>query len=180
MRPTRRRSPIAVALVLLAGLGAAAAHAETARKDPRWSPEGRRRVLALTAELEKHPLAKNAKALSTEVMRWWVDVPDLTLHLCAGPFLDGKNEKTKPILLLQTMFGGGALLLQPGDKQPSQTDVMMAGAHSALEAYKNAVKTDASYRDPLFDQLAADPKRLQSYLDEKMAACRKNDQKSGQ
>jgi hypothetical protein len=142
-----RRASIAALATLLIGLSAAVAEAGNAKTDPRWSEAGRRHVLALTDQLEKHPLAADAKKISTEVMQWWTDVPDLTIHVCAGPFLDGKNEKIKPILVLQTMFGAGALLIQSGDKQPSETDVM-------------------------------DPKRLKSYLDQKLAGCRKTDQKN--
>jgi hypothetical protein len=177
-----RRAPIAVAL-LLAGLSAAVAHAESSsptKKDPRWSEAGRHRILMLTDKLQKNPLANDAKKDSTEVMEWWTDVPDLTLHVCAGPFLDGKNEKTKPILLLQMMFGEGASILQSGAKQPTQEAATMAGARSALEAYKNAVKIDASYRDPFVDALVADPAKLKAYLDAKLAGCRKADQKAAQ
>jgi hypothetical protein len=173
-----RRSSIALIALFLVGLGAASPRAETAPADARWSQAGRRRILMLTDKLEKHPLASDAKEISTEVMAWWVDVPGLTLHLCAGVFLDGKNEKTKPIVVVQAMFGAGALLLQAGDKPPSQTDAAVSGVHSALEAYKNAVKADASYRDALFDQLAADPKRQKSYLDDKLKGCRAADQKA--
>jgi len=132
----------------------------------------------LTDKLEKHPLAKDAKAISTEIMAWWVDVPDLALHLCSSVFLDGKNEKTKPIVVVQAMFGAGSALLQAGGKTPTQGEATLAGVHSALEAYKNAVKTDSSYRDALYDQLVADPKRLKSYLDDKLTACRAADRKA--
>jgi hypothetical protein len=76
------------------------------------------------------------------------------------------------------MLGAGAFLLQSSDKRPSETDATLAGVHSALETYKNAVKADPSYRDSLYDQLAADPKRLQSYLDDKLKGCRAADQKA--
>jgi hypothetical protein len=72
----------------------------------------------------------------------------------------------------------GALLLQSGGKPPSETDVTLAGVHSGLEAYKNAVKADASYRDALYDQLVASPTRLKSYLDDKLKGCRAADQKA--
>ncbi len=163
-------------MAILAALGAAAAHAESAKPDPRWSEAGRRHILALTDQLEKRPLAGDAKRIRAEVMRWWVEVPSLEVHWCTSLFMEGTNEKVMPIVVAQGLYGAGAFLIQSGDEQPSTADAAMAGARSALESYRNAVKADPSYGDPFFDQLVADPKRLKSYLDEKVTRCRNAEQ----
>jgi hypothetical protein len=159
-----------VALAVLASAGLVVAQGKT--DDPRWSPQGRQRVLEITRWLEAHPLEDLDKSKRTEVMKWFVEAPDVSVTWCAGLLVDGSNEKTKMIVMTQGMFGAGAFLVEHPERATDGRAAAMAGVASALAAYRTAVAVDRSYVDATLGKLASGRETdVATYVDAKLKAC---------
>lgn len=147
----------------------------TARAAELAADGGKRRIIEMTRALEKNPLGDKDKRQRTEILEWWVSAP-VTLQWCSELLIDGLNEKARPIVVTQGMFGAGARLLEAG-KPLSATELATAGVSSALIAYKNALRADKSYADKLFDELAADAARQKAYVARHVERCDKAQKK---
>jgi hypothetical protein len=161
---------VVVALAVLASAGLAVAQGKT--DDPRWSPAGRQRVLEITRWLEAHPLEDVDKSKRTEVMKWFVEAPDVSVTWCAGLLIDGSNKKTQMIVMSQGMFGAGAFLVEHPERAADGRAATMAGVASALAAYRRAVAVDRSYVDATLEKLVSGGSaHVEAYVDGRLKAC---------
>jgi hypothetical protein len=143
--------------------------------EPRYDEAGKRHIIELTRTLENNPLGDKDKRQRSELLQWWVSGP-ITLKWCSDLLTDGANEKARPIVVTQGMFGAGARMLEVG-KPLSPTELATAGVESALAAYKNALRADRSYADKVYDELAADPARRKAYVARHVEQCAKAEKK---
>jgi hypothetical protein len=136
------------------------------------SPAEQRKWAIDTAHwLEQHPLAPDVKIENLRLLKWWTEVPDLTLTSCAGPLLETKNSKAQ-FVVLQSIFGSGAYLIEHPDS--TRAEQTQSGVESALRAYANALAADKTVQDPFLDGLvktAAEGHLREAYLDAKLKSC---------
>jgi hypothetical protein len=147
------------------------AAAPAADAQPRYDEAGKRRVVELTRTLEKNPLGDKDKRQRTELLEWWVSGP-VRLEWCSELLVDAANDKTKPLVVTQGMFGAGARLLE-SSKPLSPIELATAGVESALVAYKSALRADRAYADKLMDELAADAAKQKAYVARHVEHCAK-------
>ena len=160
----------AAAALLLTIISATAAYGQTTS-----SPEQRRWAVETTRWLEQNPLNPDAKNRSGELLKWWSEVPDLTLSVC--PLLiETKNKKVSPTAVSQAIFAAGAYLIE--HPEATRTDLSLAGVEGALRAYSNAVTADPKMRDKFLDGLLAkqsEGKLLESYVTAVVAKCEQSE-----
>ena len=133
--------------------------------------EERKRVVETTHWLEEHPLSPDAKSRASELLTWWIAVPDLTLSACPL-LLDVKNKKIGPTVATQAMLSTGAFIIE--HPNASRAEQVQAGVEGALRAYENAVKSDEKTRDRFLDDLVAAQaagKLKEVYLDGAVKHC---------
>lgn len=156
------------AVILLVPVGASA----TDDADPRFGPEGEKRIVESTQWLEANPLTKD-KSKAQEVLTWWIENPNLTLNWCAGILTDGENDKIRATVVSQGLFGAGAYLIQHPEMAEDQQAIHLAGVRSALTLYKTAVEQNKKMRDGFYDDLVArwDAGTLDSWVEQKVREC---------
>jgi hypothetical protein len=138
------------------------------------SSEQRRWVVETTRWLEQNPLDPDAKNRATELLKWWTEVPDLTLSVC--PLLiETRNNKVSPVAVSQAILSSGAYLIEHTDA--TRTELALAGVEGALRAYSNAVAANANMRDRFLDRLVAaqrEGKLLDRYVRAAVAKCERS------
>lgn len=121
--------------------------------------------------IEQHPLDKDVKARGTELLKWWTEVPDLTLTVCPL-LLETKNKKIAPTVVTQAIFAAGADLIEHPDA--TSEDHAVAAVQSALRSYAIAIAENPHMRDAFLDDLAradAEGKLREVYVHGVMAKC---------
>jgi hypothetical protein len=133
--------------------------------------EQRRWAVETTRWLEQNPLHADAKKRAAELLRWWTEVPDLTLNVCSV-VSETKNKKVSPTVVSQALFSAGAHIIEHPDS--TLTDQSLAGVEGALRAYSNALATDPKMRDKFLDgllTLQSEGKLLESHVNGAVAKC---------
>jgi len=121
--------------------------------------------------IEQHPLDKEVKGRAAELLKWWTEVPDLTLSVCPL-LLETKNKKIAPTVVTQALFAAGANLIEHPDA--TRQEQAVAAVQSALRAYAIAVAAEPRMRDAFLDGLAkadAEGKLREVYVDGVIASC---------
>lgn len=135
------------------------------------SAEQRKWAVDETRWLEQHPTGDEAKTHVAELLKWWTEVPDLTLSVCPL-LLETKNKKISPTVVTMAIFGTGAYLIE--HPESTRAEQMLGGVESALRAYSVAVAADPAMKDALLEDLLraqADGKLREVYVDAAVAKC---------
>jgi hypothetical protein len=151
----------------------------SAAAQTKSTPEQRKWATDTTRWLEEHPTDAAAKARGAELLRWWIEVPDLTLSVCPM-LLEVKNKAVGPLVATQAMFSAGAYLIDHPDA--SRADLVAAGIEGSLRAYGNAVSKDEKLRDTMLDELIAAQaagKLKETYVAGVVKHCDEADKKKG-
>lgn len=153
-------------MLLLIALLATATSAQTGSPS-----EQRKWVLETTRWLEQNPLHADTRKHAAALLKWWVDVPDLTLSVC--PLLiETKNKRISPTAVSQAMFSAGAYLIEHAEA--TRTELSLAGVEGALRAYSTAVAANPKMRDKFLDgllQAQSEGKLLEGYVTPVVAKC---------
>lgn len=156
---------VATALLLVSLLQASPVMA----KRPASTPEDRAKAVQLARELEANPLADDAPDKRRWLMKWYEQVPDITLTVCnlLGPF-PKDDHPFFPRVLTQSMFSGGAFMIEHPDQAKDQVAVQTAGMIGALKVYEAFVKVLPDERLPFLDGLLKrrDEGTLAAYMPE--------------
>jgi hypothetical protein len=133
------------------------------------TPEERAKAAALAHELEAKPLAADAVEKRGWLIKWWQQVPDYTVTVCdlLGP-LPKEDHPFFPQVLVQSMFSGGAFMIEHPDKAKDQVAVQTAGMQGALKVYKEFARVSPEGRLPFLDDLLKkrDAGTLEAYMQE--------------
>jgi hypothetical protein len=137
------------------------------------TPEERKAAVETTRRLEKEPLMPGAIGVRTELLKWWTEVPDLSVSWCAGVLLETKNKATAGMVMMQGIFGAGAFTIEHPEQAADKKAVTRAGVQSALRAYQAAIAQDPKLKDPFLDQLVdTSTDKLDVYLDGHLKNCK--------
>lgn len=97
------------------------------------TPEQRKLVVETTKRLEEDPLGPEATGIRTELLKWWTEVPDLSLKWCAGMLLElGKDKDLGGAIVLQAVLSAGAVLIEHPETAKNQRAFAIAGLEGAL------------------------------------------------
>ena len=148
MRSRLRVLPILIAGVLLMVAGLSVAKPKTS------TPEERAKAVTLAHELEMQPTAEDAVEKRRWLIKWWEKVPDYTVKICdlLGPLSKGDYPFFSEVLV-QSMFSGGAFMIEHPDQAKDQVAVQTAGVEGALKVYEAFAKLMPEGRLPFLDDL---------------------------
>jgi len=135
---------LTVLALLLVSLTRLQAQSGTPAEQRKWAVD-------MAHWIEQHPLDKDVKNRGAELLKWWTEVPDLTLSVCPL-LLETKNKKIAPMVVTQAMFAAGADLIEHPDA--TREDQAVAAVQSALRAYAIALAAEPRMRDAFLDDLA--------------------------
>lgn len=139
------------------------------------TPEERAKAVAIAHALEKQPLAKNAKEKREWMMKWLIDIPDITVKVCSafvGTLPDaGKNHSTE--IFSQMILSSAAFIIEHPKKARDEQPVDLAGLQAALHVYEIIQKQDAKTQWPYLDTLlkTRDAGTLADYVRETIPKC---------
>lgn len=135
--------------------------------------EERAQALANIQQWQANPLGPNAKEQFGWVLKWFADVPDMTVHVCT--LLDklpkGDKKDASTVFGAQFMAQAEFVLQNRG----TQTDLLaeyLAGVEGALHTYQALVTSNPKDRQPYLDDLVQrrDAGTLSEFVKERAAA----------
>jgi len=145
-------------------------------KSKRSTPEERARVVTDTRQVEANILGEREGAIRQRLLKWWVEVPDVSLKWCAPLLLEFEpaDKAFGSALVVQGTLSGGAYVLEHPEASLKERDVWIAGVQGALRAYQSVLSRDPSRTDPFLEKLVALDKagRIGEYVDSHAADCK--------
>lgn len=138
-------------LSLLMAIGAASAVGQS--RGPSTADE-RNRALRIAKDLRADPLATNIQSDREWLMKWLIEIPDISVKLCGGLMGDlGDSKKSQnPGALLAAMLASQAtFVIENPQKAKDNRAINLAGVDGALDAYQAIRSKDPSYQAKRFD-----------------------------
>jgi hypothetical protein len=119
------------------------------------TPEERAKAVQLAHQLETDPLGKNAKEARSWMLRWLINVPDITVTACTDYFapLPDKDKNYSSELVIQMSLSSAAFIIEHPDQAKDDVAVNKAGLEGTLKAYEAILKAKPKAKWPLLDQL---------------------------
>jgi hypothetical protein len=138
----------ALGLAMAMACGASASAAQS-------SPADRQRLVSITHRLEQAPLDSALKNDRAWAMQWLIEAPDITVQLCAEPLGGVVSSKYRynPEIIAQDALAMAALLIEHPESANDPAAQHLAGAKSALNAYRAILKEKPTARSPILDAL---------------------------
>ncbi len=132
----------------------------------KWAVEGAK-------ELEEDPLGPLAKEKRAKLLRWWVEVPDLTLSWCANMLAELKDADPELVgaILVQAPFAAGAAMIENPELAKDRRAFAIAGVEGALRAYRAAVAKNGVKRIDFLEGLSKEG-AVEAYVDSKLPSCK--------
>ena len=129
---------------------------QTPKRAPS-TPEERKRFLAFVHKLEQSPLDQSLNSEADWALHWLQDIPDINVSVCPLPLgtLTQENYEYKTRLSVLFVLAMGAYLVDHPQKAADTVSQYLAGAQSALRAYKAILKTKPQAKSRSMDDLVA-------------------------
>lgn len=158
---------------LLLALVAAQAQPQTRKPS---TPEDRAKAVEIARALESDPLSKQAKEQRNWIIHWLIDVPDVTVTVCAnllGP-LPGSNKNYSSEIFTQMIPSAGAFIIEHSEESKDDIAVYTAAVEGALRAYQSILKVKPKARWPFLDDLIEkrDKGELAAHVRQAAANCK--------
>jgi len=143
---------IAIAVSLACGILFTSA-AAAADRGPS-TPEERKQVLEHIHAWQADPLGSQAKDHFAYVLKWFSDVPDLTVHVCIIlDKLPKGDKKDASTVFAGEVMGQEAFVLENPGKSSDKLAELQAGVESALRTYELLLKANPKDRQPYLEDL---------------------------
>jgi hypothetical protein len=118
------------------------------------TPEERKQALENIHGWQADPLGPHAKDQFGWVLKWLIDVPDITVHACTILEKLPKGDKKDG----STIFGGevmaqAAFVIENPDKRDDRLAEYQAGVEGALRVYELLLRENPKDREPYLDEL---------------------------
>lgn len=163
------RATVIVSVVL----GLISVRAVRAQQRGPSTPEERARAVKIAHDLEDDPLAKDAKEQREWVIRWIIEIPDITVDVCFdyfGKTPDPPRGRSMEITN-QMVISSAAFMIEHPDKAKDEQAVALSGLLGAIKAYQAILKQESASRWAQMDKLIL--MREQGQLDEYVADTRR-------
>lgn len=141
-----------IALVLISGFFVKTA---TAQERGSSTPEERKRAVEIATLIENDPFNKDAKALSSELLFFIIQAPDIHVHICTDVLGDYKKLKGdySPIIISQLTFAQARFAIEHPEKAHDRYQEYLAGVEGVLRTYHNIKLKKAKVKIELLEQL---------------------------
>lgn len=163
---TQRRG---IALVTTFLVFAFSAWARTQQRGPS-TPEERARAVQVAQKLQTDPLAADVLADREWLVKWLIEVPDMTVSLCSEFLGDMGDSKTGyPGAIIATMMASqAAFLIEHPDQSKDRNAQYLSGVEGALKAYEAIHAKDPNYKPAHLGELieVRDKGKLADYVRE--------------
>lgn len=138
--------------------------------------EERAQALRLIRGLEADPLNKDAKKARQWLLSWLIEVPDITITLCADylkPIFDKDKDYARDIFF-QMSFSSAAFIIEHPEQATDDVAVNKAGIEGSLRAYEAIVKAKPKVKWPFLDELIQRREKgtLEEYVREISTKCK--------
>jgi hypothetical protein len=142
------------------------------------TPEERARAVQTAKSLQSDPLAPNVQQDRESLLKWLIEVPDISVKMCTTFLGDlGDSKSGNPGAIIATMLASeAAFVIEHPDKTKDVEAVYFAGVDGALHSYEAIRSKDASYRSPHLDELIQkrDQGKLSEYVHATAKKCKSN------
>ena len=132
------------------------------------TPEERARALQTAKSLQSDPLAPNVQEDREWLLKWLIEVPDISVKMCTTFLGDlGDSKSGYPGAIIATLLASeAAFVIEHPEKAKDVDAVYFAGVDGALHSYEAIHSKDASYRSPHLDDLIQkrDQGKLSDYV----------------
>jgi hypothetical protein len=130
-----KKTILLLSLVLSFGL---AANVNFGQDRGPSTAEERKRAVEIATVLENDPFNKNAKALSSELLFFIIQAPDIHVHICTNVLGDYKKIKGdySPIITSQLTFAQARFVIENPDKADDRYQEYLAGVEGVLRTYQ--------------------------------------------
>jgi hypothetical protein len=117
--------------------------------------EERSRAVQIAKSLRADPTAASVQQDREWLVKWLIEVPDISVKLCSGILGDLGDSKTGyPGALLATMMASqAAYVIENPSKAKDNNAVYLAGLEGALDGYQAIHNKDSNYRLPHLEDL---------------------------
>lgn len=141
-------------LCLLVALEVVPSMAVAQQRGPSTAEERARAVEAAHA-LQTDPLAAKSHAEREWLVKWLIEVPDISIKMCPIFLGDLGNSKSDyPGVVIATMLASeAAFVIEHPEKSKDSESVYLTGVEGALNAYESIHKNDSSFHVKHLDDL---------------------------
>jgi len=136
----------------------------------------RRQALETIHAWQADPLGPQAKNEFGWVLKFFADVPDMTVHVCTiFDKLPKGDKKDSSTIFGAEFMAQAAFVIENPDRREDQLAEYEAGAEGALRVYESLVKANEKDRQPYLDDLVQrrDSGTLEQFMKERSASCTK-------
>ena len=140
------------------------------------TPEERKRAVEIATLLENDPLNKNAKALSSELLLWLIQVPDVSVTICTNVLGDYSKIKGdySPTITTQLTFSEAKFVIEHPEQANDQFQMYLHGVEGVLKTYENIKKAKPKVRMEPLEQLLLKQQagQLSDFVKDAMSGCK--------
>ncbi|HEX8649265.1 MAG TPA: hypothetical protein VF708_00370 [Pyrinomonadaceae bacterium] len=113
-----------------------------AQKRSPSTPEERKRAVEIATLLENDPLNKDAPDLSAWLVKFLVDVPDISVPICTAVLGDYSKIKGDyaPTISAQLLFSEARFIIEHTEQANDKYQIYLAGVEGVLRTYENIKK----------------------------------------
>ena len=140
------------------------------------TPEERARAVQAAKSLQADPLAPNLRGDRQWLVKWLIEIPDISVKMCATFLGDlGDSKSGYPGAVIATMLASeAAFVIEHPEKAKDVEAIYLAGVDGALHGYEAIHKKEVSYRLPHLDDLIQkrDQGKLTDYVHATAKKCK--------
>jgi hypothetical protein len=147
-----------------------------ARQRGPSTSEERARAVQTAQSLQADPLAPNLQGDREWLVKWLIEIPDISVKMCTTFLGDlGDSKSGYPGAVIATMLASeAAFVIEHPEKAKDVEAIYLAGVDGALHGYEAIHKKDISYRLPHLDDLIQkrDQGKLTDYVHATTKKCK--------
>ena len=166
---------IVACLFFIAALQVSPTQVSAQQRGPS-TPQERARAVQTAKSLQADPLAAETQEDREWLVRWLIEIPDISVKLCTTFLGDlGDSKSGYPGAIIATMLASeGAFVIEHPEKAKDTELIYLAGVDGALNGYQAIRKKDASYRVAHLDDLIQmrDQSKLTQYVHATAKKCK--------
>jgi hypothetical protein len=114
--------------------------------------EERQRAVTLANSMESNPLGADKKEQQW-LLRWLIEVPDISISVCSATMPWEKNYKYAGELMSIEMSSMAKTAIEHPEKSSDKAAVGLAGLESAMKAYSKILEANPSAHSKKMDEM---------------------------
>jgi hypothetical protein len=142
------------------------------------TPDERARAIKTAHALQADPLSSDVLPDREWLVKWLIEVPDISVPLCTtvlGDLGDDKKSSYPGALMATEMASEAAFVIEHPDKAKDRPSIYLAGADGALNAYQAIRQKDSKYQVPQLNDMIQkrDQGKLADFIGNAAKKCKK-------